>query len=243
MNKNDRFMLVVVIMLVGSSGCATSYRTPGAGINISSLSTQSDIAELMKREPAAVFPARIAVSRAQASGYYSAGNTCYGKGSFCLVTARDVESEEDLLKIAAMPMVIGVAPVGRLLVPQQLDSIKALRLAAARLKTDVLLVYSLDTRFNVETSEVGPLQLISLGFLPNKKARVTSTASAALFDVRTGFVYGVAESTASEDQRASVWSSRDAVERVRLKTEAQSFHDMISEVEVLWREVVAAHTG
>jgi len=99
-----------------------------------------------------------------------------------------------------------------MLLSGEVNSAKDLRLGAAALKADLLLVYSIDTRFHVESQDIGPLALMSLGFLRNKKAHVTATASAALFDVRTGFVYGVAESTATEEQRATVWSSQGAVE-------------------------------
>ena len=149
--------------------------------------------ELLTLQPAAPFPARLALARAQASGYYPRSNQCYGEGRYCVVTTGDIETEEDLERISQLPLVSGVAAMGRILLPPKLDSIKDLRRAAATLRTDLLLVYTLDTGFRIENTDIGPLALISLGFLPNKEARVTSTASAALFDVRTGFLYGVAE--------------------------------------------------
>jgi hypothetical protein len=140
-------------------------------------------------------------------------------------------------------MVGGIASMNRILLPSELKSTKDLRLAAASLKTDLLLVYSIDTRFNIESNEIGPLALISLGFLPNKKAHVTTTASAALFDVRSGYVFGVAEATATEQQRATFWSSEDAVESSRLRTEAEAFHKMLGEFEKLWKGVVEQHAA
>src|SRR5437868_5508520 len=80
----DTSSAVWVMALILLSGCAT-YQTPGAGINVGNLSrADEDIAEVMKREPAAPFPARIALARVQASGYYSRGNQCYGQGQFCV---------------------------------------------------------------------------------------------------------------------------------------------------------------
>jgi hypothetical protein len=225
------------------AGCAT-YQTPGAGVNVGNLSkADEDIAALMKREAAAPFPARMALARVQSTGYYSRGNSCYGKGQFCIVTTRDVESESDVERLQRLPMMGGIAAMSRILVPSELKSIKDLRLAAATLKTDLLLVYSIDTRFNVESTEIGPLGLISLGMLPNKKAHVRTTASAALFDVRTGFVFGAAEATATEQQRATFWSSEDAIERSRLKTEAEAFQKMLGEFEKLWKGVVEQHAA
>ena len=183
----------------------------------------------MAREPTAAFPANVAIVRAQASGYSNRSSGCYGVGSFCVVTVRDVESEEDFQRLLDLPMIAGVAPMNRILLPVQLQSLRDLRTAAAQLKTDMLLVYSFDTRFRVETDDVGPLQTIALGFLPTREAQVSTTASAALFDVRTGFLYGVAEATAREEQRASMWSTESAVDSARERTETESFKLLVTE--------------
>jgi len=235
-------MLIGVCVLFTAAGCAT-YTTPGAGVSVGNLSqADADIGEILKREPAAPFPARVAVARVQAPGYSSRSNSsCYGTGQFCVLTTRDIESDQDFQRIAMLPMVSDLARMSRLLLPPKLDSTKELWRAAATLKTDLLLVYSLDTGFNIENTDVGPLALLTLGFLPTKKARVTSTASAALYDVRTGFLYGVAEATATEEQRATVWSSTEAVDNSRLKTEAEAFKKLVGEVEKLSGDVLRQH--
>lgn len=239
-SHNTRFLITAVLAFC-ITGCAT-YQTPGAGVNVGNLSkADGDIAEVMKREPAAPFPSRVAMARVQTAGYSSRNNQCYGRGAFCVVTTRDIETEQDVARLGRLPMVSGVAAMSRILLPETLNSIKDFRLAAANLKTDMLLVYSVDTRFNVESTDIGPLALISLGFLPNKKAVVSTTASAALFDVRTGFVYGVAEASATEQQRATVWSSEEAIDSSRLKTEAESFQKLLGEFEKLWKVVVEEH--
>lgn len=223
------------------SGCAT-YTTPGAGMNLPDLAAADpDIAELLKAEPAAVFPARIAVARVQSSGYSSRSNTCYGTGRYCVVTTRDVEPDSTHERLSRMPLVAGVALMNRMLLPGKLESAKDLRQAAAVLKTDLLLVYSFDTGFNIENTDVGPLALISLGFLPTKKARVTTTASAVLFDVRTGFVYGVAEASSTEEQRGTFWSSSEAVDNARRTAEADAFRKLVGEIEKFWGNVLQTH--
>jgi len=186
--------LFFIIALFASTGCAVSYTTPAGGVSISSLS-EDDITDLLKAEPAGQFPARIAVARIQAPGYRSRTNNSYGSGRYSVVTVRDIEDESDFEKISNLPEVAGVAALNRLLLSPNLDSLKDLRLSAARLKTDLLLVYTVDTAFHVETTPLGPLSLVTLGTLPNKKAFVSSTISGALVDVRTGFVYAATEST------------------------------------------------
>lgn len=239
MTRLFRFCALATLLAAALlAGCAT-YTTPGAGMNIENLAkADTDIAELMKAEPAAIFPARIAVARVQASGYYSYNNTCYGTGTYCVVTTRDVESAESYERLSKLPLVASVALMNRMLLSRDLKSAKELRQAAASLKTDMLLIYSLDTTFHVQNTDVGPLGLITLGFLPTKNAKVTSTASAALLDVRTGFVYGVAEASATEAQRGTFWSSSDAVDNARKKAEAEAYRKLIGEIEKFWADVV-----
>jgi hypothetical protein len=223
------------------AGCAT-YQTPGAGVSLGEFSHgDADIGEVMKREPAAAFPAHLAIARVEAPGYSTRGASCYGRGRLCLVTAREVETEQDFERIAGLPEVAGAAPMGRMLLPTQIDSMKELRLAAAGLRADLLLVYSIDTRFHIDSTDIGPLAIVSLGFLPNKKAHVTATASAVLLDVRSGFVYGVAESSAAQEQRTTVWSSTAAIETSRLKAEREAFQGLLGEYQKLWRGVVREH--
>jgi hypothetical protein len=234
-------MALVALATLLAAGCST-YTTPGAGVNVENLARADvDIAELMKVEPAAPFPARLAIARVQASGYYSRSNTCYGTGRYCVVTTRDIEPEASYERLSKLPLVTGLALMNRMLLPPTFSSTKDMRQAAAALKTDLLLVYTLETGFNIENTDLGPLAMVSLGFLPTKKAKVTATASAALFDVRTGFLYGVAEASAMEEQRATFWSSSDAVDSARKAAEAEAFQKLVAEVEKFWNDVLRTH--
>ncbi len=236
-----RRIVILLLPVLWIAGCAT-YQTPGAGVSIGDLSRSSpDIAEVMLREPAANFPARIATIRVQAAGYDSGKTSCYGQGAFCVVTARDLEEDQDYERLSRLAGVADIGRITRLLVPASVSGMEDLRSAAAGLKADIILLYSVDTRFIVEGQSLGPLSVVSLGMIPNKRAHVTSTASAALVDVRSGFIYGVAESTASDDQRATVWSTHQTIERARLGTERQAFQELIGEVEALWVGIVNAN--
>ena len=57
----------------------------------------------MQREPAAAFPARLAIARVQSSGYSNRTSTCYGSGKYCLITTRDVESAVDFERLTNLP--------------------------------------------------------------------------------------------------------------------------------------------
>ena len=62
-----------------------------------------------------------------------------------------------------------------------------------------------------------------------------------MFDVRTGFVYGVAEATAVEEQRGTFWSSTEAVDSARKKAESDAFEKLTGEIEKLWRDLLSTH--
>lgn len=229
----------VVCLLALVAGCA-SYTTPGAGMKMDSLA-RGDIRERLARRPAAAFPAHLAVARVQAPGYRSYSQTSFGDGRYSVVTTRDIETPADFERIAKLPQVAGVAPLSRLLLPPRLDTDEDLRTAAASLRADVLLVYTFDTQFVTNESVIAPLRTFYLGILPDQTARITTTASAALFDVRTGFVYGVAESTAREDQITSVWTNAEAIDQSRQRTERRAFEQLLSEIETAWSGIVHQH--
>src|SRR5262245_27088919 len=112
--------LLGAILLLAVTGCST-YTTPGAGISIENLSrADPDIADLLTVQPAASLPARLAVARVQASGYYSRSTGCYGSGRYCVVTTRDIESDASYEKLARLPQVAGLAVMSRILLPEKL---------------------------------------------------------------------------------------------------------------------------
>ena len=232
-------IVLVLISIIFLAGCA-SYITPGGSVQLSQLS-DININELMSIEPAASFPANITVARVQAPGYQSYKVDSFGEGRYSVVTTREVESEQDFDKLSKLQQVTGVAPLNRILLPTNLQSIKALREASARLKADILLIYTFDTSFHAGEQKFAPLNAISLGFLKNKEVTVTTTVSAAFFDVRTEYLFGLSEATARESKNASVWSSSDAVDDLRVLTEKEAFHKLILEIEKTWEGIVSQY--
>jgi len=232
---------LVVAMAALLTACST-YTTPGAGVSLGAITEgDSDIAATMARQPAMTFPARLAIVRVAATGYRSGSNDSVGIGAFAIVTTRDIETDESFTRLAAMPRVAAIAPVSRLLVSSNLGSTRDLRSAAAQLRADAILIYTIDTRFRTESAQLGPLQTIALGFLPSEKAVVSATCAFIIVDVRTGFVYGTGETTATEDQRSNIWGSSSAIETARLKAEQRAFEDGLGEVEKLWASILLEH--
>lgn len=232
-----RILITLVALL--AAGCA-SYTTPGSAVDISKID-RTDVAEAMARQPAAMFPARIAIVRVQAPDYRSHSSQPLATGAFSVVTTQDLLTDEQVRQFEGWPQVAGIAPLNRLLLPASLGSLDDLRVAAAKLQADVLLVYTLDTAFRVQGRGYGPLAAISLGLVPDRDAFITSTASALFTDVRTGFVYGAAEATAKASGLTNVWGSSDTIDRQRLEAEAQAFAGLVTEAARTWGGIVRQH--
>ena len=222
-----------------ASGCA-SYTTPGGPVDLTGIQS-ADIRELMSREPAAEFPAGLSFARVQSPVYQSMTAETYGNGAFLIVSNREFMTDAALETLSDWESVRGVAPLTRLLIPASLDDIDDLRTAGARVQADVLIVYTLDTTFRVDGKSIGPLSVISLGLMRDRETVVSTTASAVFVDVRSGFVYGVAESTATRKQVTSAWGTVNAADQGRLDTERDAFDGLLQELATTWRGIVAEH--
>ena len=195
-------------------GCS-SYATPGRGADLKALAnaealTDTSINATLAKKPLAKLPCGIAAVRIQASGYRGDSGNTYGTGNYCVITTRDVESDAAMNGISTLPMVTGVAPMSRLLLPTKLNSDLELRQAAAALHADMLLIYTIDSTFEVE-DHLAPMTLVTLGLSPNMTAQIVTTASAVLMDTRNGYVYGFAEATEKGMQLTNGWMTQEAV--------------------------------
>ncbi len=222
---------------IAMSGCRAKYVTPGGAANLH-LIREADIRERFETKPAAKWPVHVALVRVQAPGYYSHSSTSYGQGAYSIVTARDVEKDEHFKAIQSLPQVAGLATVNQLLLPSELKSLKEIRIACASLHADMVLVYTFNTVFHVKGQSLGPLSVITLGFLPNKMAHVTTTVSGVLFDVRTSHVYGLAEASHTRQELASRWSKQQAIDNARLDTEKEAFAKFVTAFAETWTGVV-----
>ena len=234
-----RFLLQITaaFVLALSTGCASRYVTPGAAVNLDAINDYT-IEQRFKTKPAAPFPARMAVVRVQQAGYRSYRNNAYGHGRYSVVMTRDMEQDEHFEKLSALPEMDGLASLNRLLLPEKLENIKDLRRACAGLHADLLLVYTVDTSFRIKENGIGPFGVITLGTLPTKEPKIISTASAALYDVRTGYIYGLAEATHRSSHVASAWTKDSVVDNARVNTEKEAFSKLVDEFAGVWEGVV-----
>jgi len=222
------FPIVVLFLL---SGCAT-YRTPGAGASLEGINDNA-IETAFSRQPAAQFPASVVTVRVQGTGYRSSSSRSYGQGNYSVVTTRDIETDEDFYSLSEAKGVSRLAPMTRILLPEDLSSTKALRTGAAQLKADLLLIYTVDTSFGTDVGRIGPLQTVTLGFFPNRNSFVDATTSVMLLDVRSGYVYGTVEATETKTQRSNLWGTKAAIDRARREAEKASFQKALVQTKQL----------
>jgi hypothetical protein len=221
------------------TGCSSHYVTPGGPADLTGI-TSSEMEDNFTLQPAARFPARLAVVQLQGSSYGRGGHhdeICYGEGAYRVVSSNVSQPERDpSAYLENCDAIAGFAILNRMVLPPNLKSAKDLRLAASKIHADLLLMYTLDTSFYVVDHEVGPLNTFSLGFLPNQEAKVSCSASCAILDVRTGYVYGLAEAQALDSNLATVWNSKDAVDKTRIEVESKA-------LEKLWGQTEKLFTG
>jgi hypothetical protein len=226
------------------ASCA-SYVTPGRGADMQLFrptnETEQSIAQLLERKPLAQFPTTLAIVRVQAPEYrsYSTRNTS-GGGGYTVLTRRDIETDEDIARIAALPQVRTTVAVTQLLVPSELSGPEELRKVAAQLHADMLLVYTLDTVFEA-ADHGGPVTVVTLGILPTTVESVDTTASAVVLDMRTGYLYGTAEASSRDSYVTSAWWTQAAIDASRKKTEHEAFAKLLAEFDTTWRGIVAEY--
>lgn len=242
------FAWLFVAVFLPLASCAT-YKTPGRAADFQALGitkqeqlnrTDTPIEVQMARKPAASFPAAIAIVRVQEGGYTSQTYRTRGPGRFTVVGVREAESSVDMQKLAALPQIRGLAPLNTLVLPKQVDREMDLRMAAASVQADVLLLYTFETQFYSDTT-VPVLGIITLGLFPNEMKRVTSTASAVFVDTRTGYVYGLCEATAKTDRLHNAWTSAEALENARLAAERDAFAKLADEMGKTWMQIAAEY--
>lgn len=240
MLKPTRFWQSIVMLaaIFVISACSAPPKSPRSGINVSTLAADGgDINEAMSRRRKARWPARMAFARIQRTGY-DGGAPCQGSGEYCFVTTREFETDEDFARLKKMRQVSSLTPLKRLLIPQDLSSMEQLRAAAKTMKTNVLLVYTIDTKFKVDDTQHQSISVVTLGFLATKKARVDTTATAAIVDVANGAVLGVAEGIAFDEQKASNWSTDGKLKASRAQVERKAFEELLGDIGRVWKSAI-----
>lgn len=217
---------VAASLLLSTSGCVSDV-TPNQAADLGAYGTPT--AGSADAQPAATLPTALAVARV--------ATPPHGGASLHVVGLRDVERAVDVDRLRKLPWVAGVAPLAPPLISSHNSSPIELRAAARSVHADLLLLYTIGTDTN--TDDVAPpVGLVTLGLFPTRVASTTSTASAVLLDSATGYVYATVESTADADQLANGWTTDEAREDAKARSERRAFAGLVSEVERVWPMVI-----
>lgn len=221
------------------NGCAT-YIPPGGRADLTAISSSS-MQESFSARPAATFPASIAAVRVQAPRYRSHHTEreggVYGEGRYSVVTVKEAEEAADLEQLSKLPDVGGFVTLSPLLIPPTLQSDRELREAAARLKADMLLVYTFETTFHKNDAST-TLTVVTLGLSPTRRVFVRVTASALVIDTRTGFIYAAMEANEKRQMTTNAWESRETADRARRDAEKAAFKSLVRDFETNWPRIV-----
>jgi quinol monooxygenase YgiN len=60
-------------------------------------------------------------------------------------------------------------------------------------------------------------------------------------DVNNGYIYGVLEATATNDQLTNAWESDQALDDARKKAERQAFQELLAQFKTQWPAIVAQY--
>jgi hypothetical protein len=202
------------------------------------------VAAAFARAPAARLPARIAVarleSRESAPGWRHKPAQPGSTNNVVLAAKADPVTSAAYQRLAALPEVSDLTPLNSLVAAQSIDSQAALREAAANVQADLVYAYTFDSysRSHTALSGIVMLSLGLLGFLPLVTIEVETTASGALIDVRSGYIYGVADATEKVKGTSNTWNESDDIGRVRAKAETAAFEKLNAEFEQRWQSYV-----
>lgn len=228
-------LLIPCLVVLSLASCAT-YTTPGRPADLGTF-TNPKVKKAYVPRPAMRFPANIAVVRVQEGGYRSHTDKGHGQGAYSVVTTRDIEREGDVDKLQKLPGIQGIAKLNRLLLPQSLNSDEDLRVAAAKLQADAILIYTISTEFR-SNDVIPPLTILSLGLLNIERYEIRSSASAVLMDTRTGYIYGALEEGNDRVGGNFIFSGSDVA---RKASERSAYEKLLASFDPFWRGIHARY--
>lgn len=226
----------MVLAAVFCAGCA-SYAAPGGPAPMAALVAVEN-ADGAPLPPTVNRPVSVNLVRVQAADYAALSADRVATGAFSVVMPTE-RAARPLKTVARWPLVEKVETLRPALLPERLNTLDDLRLAAAKNLADLLIVYTVDTRFELDGRAVEPLADLPTGKAPDGNAAITSAASVVLIDVRTGFRYGSTQASARTDDLSGAWLTGTSLDRKRLDTEQLAIDALLSDAEKIWRGVVA----
>lgn len=225
----------MVLAGVFCAGCA-SYATPGGPAPLSALNP-GEASAAPAFPPVVNHPVQVTLVRVQAADYAALSAERIGNGGFSVVVPAE-RAARPLKAVAQWPWVEKAEALKPALLPERLNTLDDLRLAAAKNLADLLVVYTVDTQFEIDGRALAPLADLSTGKAPDGSAAIRSGAVAVLIDVRSGYRYGQVEASARTDDLSGAWLTAGALDRKRMDTEQQAVDALLQAAGAMWRQAV-----
>ncbi len=120
------------------------------------------------------------------------------------------------------------------------ETVRRIRLGAARQHVDAVLIYETFGRSEESSNPLAVTKLALIGFfLPTENVAAEGFAQAVLVDVRNGYTYGTASAVAEKPSHrlTTVSDSGDAHASARREAEAHAVAELAGEVETMVRDL------
>ena len=206
----------------------------------------AEVAEAARAEPQLRFPARLGLARID-------------RGGLVPVPAVEAEAWQALAQrlgsgygefVPISPLISALAtPEERGVVGYDgsrsdrsglLETVRRIRLGAARQHVDAVLIYEVFARSSEQSNALAVTKLALIGFfLPTEGVEAEGSAQAVLVDVRNGYTYGTATAVAEKPSHrlTTVGDSYDAHDAARREAEARAVAALTGEVEAMVRDL------
>lgn len=120
------------------------------------------------------------------------------------------------------------------------ETIRRIRLGAARQHVDAVLIYEAFAKSSEQSNALAVTKLALIGFfLPTEGVEAEGSAQAVLVDVRNGYTYGTASAVSEKPSRriTTISDSDDAHEAAQAQAQARAVAALTGEVETMVRDL------
>ncbi len=119
------------------------------------------------------------------------------------------------------------------------NSVESIRLAAARQHLDAVLIYEINSQARMNNTVLAVLDLTIVGgaILPTRSITAKGNARALLVDVRNGYPYGSASSSAELNKFSTSWGSDEREVKIQKQALKQAYEELSPKIEAMFEEL------
>jgi len=201
--RAGRFAALVSALLATSLtvGCAVVGWDPTFQTTLAETAAQTEVERLLALKPKQPVPARVLLFELPSSGRSKM------RSPLKLLELRKVTGERMRRALEGTGIFRSVDFLPEILLPSELPvNLRALRIAAARMQADAILVYSTEAGYESKPNNWCALYLTLIGafFAPGTDYTSMAVSKAVLLDVPTGYIYFAAQGYGTKSARGPV---------------------------------------